>query len=88
MLYVIEIALKWIDDFRGFWKEGWNVFDFFITTISLVAPILDVVFGEEAFKEHEEDFEGLFLVVKYLRIIRIFRSLNVVTRIHKMVCSW
>lgn len=33
MLYVIEIALKWIDDFRGFWKEGWNIFDFFITAI-------------------------------------------------------
>ncbi len=26
MLFVVEIALKWMDDFRGFWKEGWNFY--------------------------------------------------------------
>ena len=22
-----EIILKWIDDFKGFWKNGWNILD-------------------------------------------------------------
>lgn len=33
MLFVVEIGLKWVDDFRAFWKEGWNVFDFLITAV-------------------------------------------------------
>ncbi|OXA61168.1 cation channel sperm-associated protein 2 [Folsomia candida] len=88
MLFVVEIGLKWVDDFRAFWKEGWNVFDFLITAVSLVAPLLDLMFDQETFKDKEEEFEGLFLTVKYLRIIRIFRSLNVVTRIHKIRLIW
>jgi len=31
-LFVAEIILKWVDDFRGFWDEGWNIFDFLITS--------------------------------------------------------
>lgn len=46
------------------------------------------MFDQETFKDKEEEFEGLFLTVKYLRIIRIFRSLNVVTRIHKIRLIW
>jgi len=32
-LFVAEILLKWMDNFSSFWKEGWNIFDFFITVL-------------------------------------------------------
>lgn len=31
IFYVLEIVLKWIDDFEGFWKDNWNLFDLFVT---------------------------------------------------------
>lgn len=31
-LFVAEIILKFLDDFGSFWGEGWNIFDFLITS--------------------------------------------------------
>ena len=31
IMFSIEIALKWLDNFTTFWKSGWNIFDFFVT---------------------------------------------------------
>jgi hypothetical protein len=31
IIYSAEIILKWLDDFEGFWKDGWNIFDLFVT---------------------------------------------------------
>ncbi|ODM97959.1 Cation channel sperm-associated protein 2 [Orchesella cincta] len=84
-LFVAEIILKFLDDFGGFWSEGWNVFDFLITATSLAAPVLDLAFPNS---EENDDLEPVLTAVKYLRIIRIFRSLNVVTRIHKIQLIW
>ena len=33
MVFILEILLKWIDGFIDFWKNGWNVFDFFVTVM-------------------------------------------------------
>ena len=33
MVFILEILLKWIDGFFEFWKNGWNVFDFFVTVL-------------------------------------------------------
>lgn len=30
-IFMLEIALKWIDDFKHFWKSSWNIFDFLVT---------------------------------------------------------
>ncbi|CAL8126356.1 unnamed protein product [Orchesella dallaii] len=84
-LFVAEIILKFLDDFGGFWSEGWNVFDFMITATSLAAPVLDLAFPNS---DENDDLEPVLTAVKYLRIIRIFRSLNVVTRIHKIQLIW
>lgn len=87
-LFVAEIILKWMDDFRGFWLEGWNIFDFACTTASLIPPILDVIYPGEGIEQDELESKGILSAVKYLRIIRIFRSLNVVTRLHKIQIIW
>ena len=31
LVYVVDILLKWLDNFTAFWKSPWEVFDFIIT---------------------------------------------------------
>ena len=31
VVFVVEIALKWTDNFTDFWKDWWNIFDLVIT---------------------------------------------------------
>ena len=33
-------GLKWVDSFRAFWQDGWNVFDFLITFLTLLPELL------------------------------------------------
>ncbi|XP_015199002.1 cation channel sperm-associated protein 2 isoform X5 [Lepisosteus oculatus] len=34
-IFLLEILLKWIDDFFRFWKSTWNIFDFVVTTLAM-----------------------------------------------------
>ncbi len=34
-IFVIELALRLVADFRGFWKDPWRIFDFFVVAIAL-----------------------------------------------------
>ena len=43
-VFVLEILLKFVDDFWNFWKNFWNIFDFFVTfLVSLELGGLDYV---------------------------------------------
>ena len=33
IVFSAEIILKWIDGFKHFWKNPWNVFDFIVTAV-------------------------------------------------------
>ncbi len=33
IVFITEIVLKWIDNFRRFWKNPWNIFDFVVTVV-------------------------------------------------------
>ncbi len=33
IVFSVEIVLKWIDNFRGFWNNYWNVFDLIVTVL-------------------------------------------------------
>jgi len=35
-IFVLELALRLIADFRGFWKDPWRIFDFFVVAIALL----------------------------------------------------
>ncbi len=37
-VFVMEVLVKWYHDFLGFWRVGWNVFDFVIVASSLLGP--------------------------------------------------
>ena len=30
-VFLLEIALKWLDDFQGYFGDAWNVFDLLVT---------------------------------------------------------
>lgn len=33
IMFSVEIVLKWIDNFKSFWRNPWNVFDLFVTVL-------------------------------------------------------
>ena len=33
IMFSVEIVLKWIDNFKTFWRNPWNVFDLFVTVL-------------------------------------------------------
>ncbi len=35
-IFVLELALRLIADFRGFWRDPWRLFDFFVIAIALL----------------------------------------------------
>ena len=37
-LFAMEILIKWYHDFLGFWRVGWNIFDFVIVAVSFFVP--------------------------------------------------
>ncbi|XP_059570423.1 cation channel sperm-associated protein 2 [Alligator mississippiensis] len=39
-IFILEIGLSWVVDFRGYWHNIWNIFDFSITVLSLVPEFL------------------------------------------------
>ena len=73
IFFVIEILIRMISErsLIKFFKDGWNVFDFLIVTISLV-PISNV--------------ESVF-VARLLRIIRVLRIITVVPAFRHIIDS-
>ena len=35
-IFVLELALRLTADFRGFWRDPWRIFDFFVVAIALL----------------------------------------------------
>ncbi|XP_070279859.1 cation channel sperm-associated protein 2 [Myotis yumanensis] len=70
LIFILEILLMWLSSFTHFWKNAWNVFDFFVTILSLLPEIvlLTGVGGQSAW-------------LQLLRICRVLRSLKLFTRI-------
>ncbi|XP_072038186.1 cation channel sperm-associated protein 2-like [Amphiura filiformis] len=74
-LFMVEIVLKWLDDFINFWKNGWNIFDFIVTVGSFVPEIIAFTAG---------DLTELRVIVRNLRVFRILRSLKMVSRFRQV----
>ena len=61
-LFMVEIGLKWYVSFWGFWKSGWNIFDFVIVASAVLAPAITFISSSR--------------VLRILRILRAFRALR------------
>lgn len=40
LAFYVEILLKWVDSFRGFWRSGWNVLDLLVTILVCTGRIM------------------------------------------------
>jgi cation channel sperm-associated protein 2 len=74
VVFVLEILIKWVADFRGFWKDGWNVFDFLVTAGALAPVVAQMVIGADT---NAAQFATL---AKNLRIFRTFRTLKMIAK--------
>eukprot|EP00741_Cyanophora_paradoxa_P000823 tig00000444_g794.t1 len=76
-IFLLEILLKWIDDFPGYWRDPWNIFDFLVTMMSLIPELLTAGSGGGS-------ANGNFKVARQLRVFRVFRSLKMVARFRSL----
>ncbi|XP_062403389.1 cation channel sperm-associated protein 2-like isoform X2 [Sardina pilchardus] len=74
-IFFLEIFLKWLDNFRHFWKSTWNIFDFVVTFLSVLPQIIRAIGGVN---------RGHIRVVEYLRKLRILRALKMVSKFRQI----
>lgn len=65
-VFIFEVIIKWIYDFRLFWATSWNILDFSIISLTLFAAVVPL--GENG--------DAAEIVVK---VVRAFRSLRCVS---------
>ncbi|XP_072543744.1 cation channel sperm-associated protein 2-like [Salminus brasiliensis] len=73
VIFLLEMLLKWLDNFRQFWKSPWDIFDFTVTILSVLPEVIN------AFTETQT---AGFLVI--LRQFRVLRTLKMVIRIRPL----
>ena len=70
LYFVVEITVRFFaDGARGFWRRGWNIFDFFIVAASLI-PV---------------DESEYALLARMLRLFRVMRLVFFVPQLRLMV---
>ncbi|XP_043925837.1 cation channel sperm-associated protein 2 [Protopterus annectens] len=72
--FIAEIILKMLDNFYLFWKSNWNIFDFIITTLSVLPEIINSL--PEMTNSHK-------LSGKIFQAIRILRCLKILSNFQK-----
>ncbi|XP_036590231.1 cation channel sperm-associated protein 2 isoform X2 [Trichosurus vulpecula] len=73
LIFVLEIILLWLYNFFLFWRSAWNLFDFFVTILSLLPEVV-VLMG----------VSGDSVWMKLLRICRVLRSLKLFARFRQI----
>jgi voltage-gated sodium channel len=63
-VFVIEVVLRLIADFKGFWRNPWRIFDFVIVTISLI-PATGALSAMRAFR-----------ILRVLRLVSQVRAMR------------
>lgn len=63
-VFVIEVILRLIADFKGFWRNPWRIFDFVIVTISLI-PATGALSAMRAFR-----------ILRVLRLVSQVRAMR------------
>jgi len=81
IIFVLEIALKLIADFWLFWKDGWNLFDFFVTAGSLIPALLSLAISEDG---NDVSTGNIASLAKNLKIFRTFRTLKMIAKFRSL----
>jgi len=73
-IFVVEIGLKLFAERWAFFKSGWNVFDFCIVGLSLVAMFVS-----------DASAAGAISILRVLRIFRVFRLFGALPALRRVV---
>jgi voltage-gated sodium channel len=73
VIFVTEVGLKLYADRGAYWKDGWNVFDFIIVSLSVL------LIGSEV------TVLRVFRLVRVVRVLRVFRLFGVVPAMRRVV---
>jgi len=76
VIFISEIIVKWIDSFTDYWKDGWNVSDFFVTVVSAIPEIMGFFI--------EGSSNGIGNILKKLKILRVLRMFKIVVRFRSL----
>eukprot|EP00736_Rhodelphis_marinus_P001469 Rmarinus@m.27381 len=77
--FSVEIALKWLDNFKAFWNDGWNLFDFVITIMSAIPELLLLFIGTDA-----QSSAQVAKIARQMRVFRTMRSFKMVVRFRSL----
>jgi len=78
LIFFVEIMVKWVANFRDFWKDGWNNFDFLVTTGTMVPIVAKIAIGGSS------DTKNFATLAKNLRIFRTFRTLKMIAKFRSL----
>jgi len=81
VVFVVEILLRWVADFKGFWRSGWNIFDFFVTLMSLVPNMTLFLSNQDQFGSANSINLSLFSSVRTFRCFKVigkFKNLRLI----------
>lgn len=73
-IFVVEIAIKLYADRWAFFRSGWNLFDFTIVGISLIALFVS-----------DSSAAGAISILRVLRIFRVFRLFGALPALRRVV---
>uniref|UniRef100_A0A8B9LIA2 Ion transport domain-containing protein n=1 Tax=Astyanax mexicanus TaxID=7994 RepID=A0A8B9LIA2_ASTMX len=63
---ILELILRWVEDFCGFWKRKWDLFDFTITVMSILPEIIGVL-------TEKDNTSGILMILRQLQILRVLK---------------
>ena len=93
IVFITEIVLKWIDNFRGFWKNPWNIFDFVVTVVVSSLKYLSWSFWNNIVLSLQSAVPLIIMlltnartsqftvIAKQLAVFRIIRALKMVSEV-------
>ncbi|XP_022239158.1 cation channel sperm-associated protein 2-like isoform X2 [Limulus polyphemus] len=76
-LFFIEIILKWLEGFRTFWKNGWNIFDFLVTFTTFIPEIILLVLQNKKYSSVQK-------LVEVMQVFRVVRALKIVMHVEQV----
>jgi len=50
-IFILEVILYWIDDFKAYWQSGTRIFDFVVTILCILPIIFDQLMEQEILKQ-------------------------------------
>ncbi|KAJ3413290.1 Exportin-2 [Chytridiales sp. JEL 0842] len=79
IVYFIEVALKWTDSWENYWKDGWNVADFVVTSVSAAAELTELIGGTNSmFLIRYRETINILRILRILKIIFRFENLKII----------